>query len=552
MSSTYQFSFKRHVLRGVSDLMSITAMPAMTALAYDRMSAAQWIEVSEQESDLPRHDWAQSGFQDSFDAAKFCGDYAAGRQKAYACAACYTLKIPADALAGTVAKVEAILATVYGDRWLAEGAILSAFLTASATPPAWATIIDTAAPSHIASSPDPAPEAAAVTVPDWGAPLRQIERSNNGPDTSYPATLAPAVAPDALQWLHVVIRLSDYLSVPQLTLSTGGTRDSAWIEGGAKIDGTTLAVTFDRAVTPDSDPYVLFFPKAYTRESYDINYNNEYDVDLSIRMHRIITHLTADALTGYRHYQSLLEQRHWPVETFLTMSYMGISGDSKYGYPVFCDLIVTGLDNVGFGASTNATYASAKYMLCSLLYGRTARTKGETAIGISFDTAIPAPPSGVVFRLSIYGTEAGYVTTSRVGNGYEGGVTRTHAPAQLNTRSMVDPDFWDGIGDSLYFETTDNNMVGSSSFQIANSSTADSAPDRTAALSVPVTAIASVELTSELAAGAVVPFSTPYTLPKYAMIFAALTVGRVESTYAQSKDTSDFKQWWPKDFHVHI
>ena len=549
MSATYNYNFKRWSLRGKSDVMSITAMPAMTTLAYDRMAAAQWIEVSEQESDLPPHDWAQTGFLDTYDAAKYCGDYAAGKQIAYACAACYSIKLPADALAGTAAKVEAILATVYGDRWLAEGAILSAFLTASATPPAWADIVDGS--TALASSPDPAPAADAVTVPDWGAPLRQIMRSNTAPDNDYTATLATVTATNATAYLHVVIRLSDYIAVPQLSI-TGGTRDSAWIEGGAKVDGTTLAVQFDRAVTPDSDPYVLFFPKAYTRETYDINYNNEYDVDLSIRMHRANLHLTADALTGYRHYQSLLEQRHWPVETFLTMNAMGISGDTKYGYPVFSDLIATGIEIVGFGVSTIATYESAKYMLCSLLYGRTARTKGETAAGISFDTAIPAPPSGVVFRLSIYGTEAGYVTTSAVDSGYTDAVTRTHAPAQLNTRSMVDPDFWDGTGDSLYFETTDPNESGSSSFQDKNSALDDNYPGRPAALKVPVTAIASVELTSELTAGTVVPFSTPYTLPKFAMIFAALTVGRVEITYAQSKDASDFKQWWPKDFRLHI
>jgi len=252
MSATYKYNFTRWSLRGKSDLMSITAMPAMTTLAYDRMAAAAWIELAEKESDLPPHDWAQSGFLDTYDAAKYCGDYAAGKQIAYACAACYTVKIPADALAGTVAKVEQIAATVYGDRWLSEGAILSAFLTSSATPPAWADIVDGS--TALASSPDPAPAADAVTVPDWQAPLRRITRSNTGPDHDYAATLAPATATDATAYLHVVIRLSDYISVPQLSIAGGGTRDSAWIEGGAKIDGTTLAVTFDRAVSDVSPP----------------------------------------------------------------------------------------------------------------------------------------------------------------------------------------------------------------------------------------------------------------------------------------------------------
>ena len=103
------------------------------------------------ESDLPPHKYSQSGFLDAYDAAKYCGDYALGKQKAYACAACYSIKLPAEAQTGTKAKVEAILASVYGDRWLAEGAILSAFLTDSATPPAWATIVETASPTYLAS-----------------------------------------------------------------------------------------------------------------------------------------------------------------------------------------------------------------------------------------------------------------------------------------------------------------------------------------------------------------------------------------------------------------
>lgn len=545
MSSTYQFSFKRHVLRGASDLMSITAMPAMTALAYDRMSAAQWIEVSEQESDLPRHDWAQSGFQDSFDAAKFCGDYAAGRQKAYACAACYTLKIPADALAGTVAKVEAILATVYGDRWLAEGAILSAFLTASATPPAWATIIDTAAPSYIASSPDPAPEAAAVTVPDWGAPLRQIERSNNGPDTSYPATLAPAVAQDALQWLHVVIRLSDYLSVPQLTLSTGGTRDSAWIEGGAKIDGTTLAVTFDRAVTPDAGPVLVAYHRNWGRTKYDPWYGpHSYDVDLSFRMHR-----KNDALTGVKHYRALLAQQRYPLAVLRS-----IHSDSTSIINVYKAQTVTTsnfLGNAGFFKETAAYAENCKHAMAWLLYGREVLGGGKTVNAISFpDAAISAPTAGMTLRLSVFGAVGGYHITNTANPGEANEFTFTVPPQMISFDSVADPKLFGGASTTLSFIQTAN-YESADEPQNINQANFDF-DTTTIGASVPLTLLASVDITSAIPAGTMVPFAAPYAVPDSAMIFCALTPKEVSDAYAVDKNTNNVVQWFPRDFHLHI
>lgn len=533
MSSTYQFSFKRHVLRGVSDLMSITAMPAMTALAYDRMSAAQWIEVSEQESDLPRHDWAQSGFQDSFDAAKFCGDYAAGRQKAYACAACYTMKIPADALAGTVAKVESIFATVYGDRWLAEGAIVSAFLTASATPPAWATIIDIASTSYIASSPDPAPEADAVTVPDWGAPLRKIERSNTGPDTSYPATLAPAVLPDALQWLHVVIRLSDYLSVPQLTLSTGGTRDSAWIEGGAKLDGATLAVTFDRSVDLGSQAKIKLMNEfGYTRTGHnDIGFVTAIDncSSIAVKYNQTVGIVPAHELGDAAMMRRLIEQREMQSIGQLNVLY-----DAKPA-----DNVVYG-NFSGVGGLVGVTYANLmgeppfhRYRLNGVIIGRQTATNQETVDGVSLDVNIPALPVGMQVRIAMYAHDgpipAAFYSESgeRICNNVFSMETATNADfingsalaAKLGTGSTVQLD-------SLFtFPATEISLIPLGTHD--------------------------VEATL-IESGTKIPFAAPFKLPRFCCIFISFAVIGFTDNWVAAPGVNSVIDFKPSEIFLHV
>jgi hypothetical protein len=544
MSATYKYNFKRWSLRGKSDLMSITAMPAMTTLAYDRMAAAQWIEVSEQESDLPPHDWAQSGFQDSYDAAKYCGDYAAGKQIAYACAACYSIKLPADALAGTAAKVEAILATVYGDRWLSEGAIISAFLTSSATPPAWADIVDGS--TALASSPDPAPAADAVTVPDWKAPLRQITRANTAPDNDYAATLAPATATDATAYLHVVIRLSDYISVPQLSITGGGTRDSAWIEGGAKIDGTTLAVQFDRAVTPDAGPVLVAYHRNWGRTKYDPLYGpHSYDVDLSFRMFR-----KNDALTGVKHYRALLAQQRYPLAVLRSID-SDIDGTIINLYKAQTVTTANFLGNAGFFKETAPFAENCTYAMAWLLYGREVRGGGKTVNAISFpDAAIAAPTVGMTLRLSVFGAVGGYHITNTGNPGDPNEFTFTVPPQMISFDSVTDPKLFGGASTTLSFIQTANYESADDPQNINQANY--NFDSTTIGASVPLTLLASVDITSAIPAGTMVPFAAPYAVPDSGMIFCVLTPADVSDSYAVDKDTNDVVQWFPRDFNLHI
>ena len=213
--------FIRSVRQGrTPEPVSCTAMAACTQQAYDALLAASWTRVAEKEAGLPRHNWAQTGFSNLWDAAKYCGDYADGYQHGYATAVCYTIRMPADALAGTVAKIVSLTIPAYGDRWLADGCDIRVTLSASATPPAWDAPPDDAVTGQLAVVP-----------------------SNTGSDTSAIVTFDWSAAPKtSLAYLHITLRLTDYL-----------THRGAWIEGGAMIDGANIAVTFDRDVTADPD-----------------------------------------------------------------------------------------------------------------------------------------------------------------------------------------------------------------------------------------------------------------------------------------------------------
>jgi hypothetical protein len=195
-------------------------MPACTQQAYDALLAASWTRVEERESGLPRHNWAQTGFSNRWDAAKYCGDYADGYQHGYATAVCYTIRMPADALAGTVAKIVSLAIPAHGDRWLDDGCDIAITLSASATPPVWGAAPGDSVTGQLAVVP-----------------------SNTGVDTSAIVTFDWSAAPKtASAYLHIALRLTDYL-----------THRGAWIEGGAMIDGAGITVTFDRDVSPD-DP----------------------------------------------------------------------------------------------------------------------------------------------------------------------------------------------------------------------------------------------------------------------------------------------------------
>lgn len=535
MSATYNYNFKRWSLRGKSDLMSITAMPAMTTLAYDRMAAAAWLELTETESDLPRHDPEQVGaWLDTYDAAKWCTDYASGKQYAYACAACYSIKLPAEAQAGTKAKVEAVMATVYGDRWLGEGAIISAFLTASAAPPAWADIVDGS--TALASSPDPAPAADAVTSPDWKAPLRRVTRSNTAPDNDYAATLTPATAEDATAYLHVVIRLSDYISVRQLAVTGGGTRDSAWIEGGAKIDGTTLAVQFDRAVTPDVQATIELrneFSDAVTPNytnsfgNYSCNVESVFELVYPGGVYAPLSepgdYVMMRKLLAAREQQTLSQAIAWGTATSL----------DNYTYPKFG----TVGGKVGCVYANTADPAHHDYRLHGLWVGRSTMAMEEKVDGLSFDTAIPALPAGQIVRIAMYAHEGPMPNATHEPN---------DARYQCNVMSMASacsPDLIYGMATNCKMGYV-GNTLGIKADSLFGAPPVD--------VSLVPLGYYDISGGGGLDANTKIPFSDVYQLPRYVAIFAAINVIGYTSDWVAAPLASTAVTFNPKNMHLHV
>ena len=182
------------------------------------MTESDWLEVAEPISSLPVHWWNHSGFSDSYDAATFCGDYALGKQKSYACASCYTIKIPRDAQTGIPAKIEAVLATVRGDRWLSDGAIVSAFISNSEGTLSWQTIIDTDNPVLPALFSQTLHRLSTRRLHPIGKPpLRGVNRSNAADESAYAATITANTPIDAgristccYQDVGLFVRLQNY------------------------------------------------------------------------------------------------------------------------------------------------------------------------------------------------------------------------------------------------------------------------------------------------------------------------------------------------------
>ena len=209
---------QRHVLQGRTAMpVSVTAVASAAEQAYSAMSGALWRAVAPLATTMPQHSWAQTGSADNYDAYKFCGDYGTGTrmQHVYAGAVDYVVKVPSDALVGGACNLTSLTVTLYGDRWLADGAILAAIPSASAVPPTWAQVL------------------AATTQ---SAAVMAVTPANLGPDQTADVTLTFPGATAVTAYVHLILRLADY-----------ATHRGSWVEGGATIDYATLSVVYSRA-----------------------------------------------------------------------------------------------------------------------------------------------------------------------------------------------------------------------------------------------------------------------------------------------------------------
>lgn len=203
--------------------VAVTATAAAAGIAYDLLQAASWRPAADGDANLPTHNWAQSGLSDFYDACKYCGDFDVDtmRQHAYACAADYVIKVPDEAQTGDSCDLVSLAVRAHGDRWLANGTIIAAIPSATATPPTWADVL------------------AATTYTNPA--VMSVTPSNTGTDSTADVTLTFPASTSVTAYIHLVIRLANYETVR-----------GAWIEGSAMLVESSIEVEYSRTVVEDA------------------------------------------------------------------------------------------------------------------------------------------------------------------------------------------------------------------------------------------------------------------------------------------------------------
>ena len=474
--------FIRSVRQGrTPEPVSCTAMSACTQQAYDALEAAAWSRVPEKGSGLPRHNWAQTGFSNRWDASKYCGDYADGFQHGYATAVCYTIRMPADALAGTVANIVSLAIPVYGDRWLADGCDIGVTLSASATPPAWDAPPDDAVTGQLAVVP-----------------------SNTGTDTSAIVTFDWSAAPKTtLAYLHITLRLTNYL-----------THRGAWIEGSAMIDGAGIAVTFDRDVAPDTR--VEFEDDVYRVASGQFAYApwDPFTMHSSVKFRPVSA--TEFGSEDIRFYKEVLANMNVP--TFRNWISIGSVRSNVNGsdYPISVGVSRNQFRKEGATADTVLT------SLVGSVFGRSSEVpEGYSVNAISLGTILPDPPAGMTIRLAFYGANA-YRGNCAASLPDETDFSRTLiSPSRIAPSSAMNPAFWKGSATEMKGIRYDNNM----------GAVVDEEDDNYIPVSFPITPLCSFTTTTGYDGTAQDKFylDTPWKAPAHAMIILALSVASIES-----------------------
>ena len=221
--------FTRWTITGTSGPQPLAGTEDRAAEAYAAMCAAEWVR-SDGDATVPAHDYdAASPAPGDAYRQTWGYDADARTERSATGAVCSSVKIPADALTGTACSVSSVAASLFGDRWLDGGAIVSAILSADATPPPFSDFISASVTTAAMLAPTPATKPA-------GAPANWRNLRDDSSET-----LALTVGESAAAYLHICLRVYNY----HFTYG-------AWHDGGAMLDPSTLAVTFSRDVTPDA------------------------------------------------------------------------------------------------------------------------------------------------------------------------------------------------------------------------------------------------------------------------------------------------------------
>jgi len=375
-----------------------------------------------------------------------------------------------------------------------------------------------------------------VTDPDWDAPLRRITRANVAPDHTYAATITAETAADSTAYLHIVIRLSDYISVPQLAVTGGGTRDSAWIEGGVKIDGTTLAVTFNRAVTPDGQAAIEF--------------RNEYSIeDRWDNQHGFCSSIDSETFFALTYFQEggiaptsepgdaammrrLLEAReHDHVAQQSAFSGLYSSGNGVFP----CLNTYGGYIGCRYENRTSSP-AWHRYELHGLFFARSTYSGNEIVSGLSFDTAIPSIPAGETVRIAMYAHD-GPVPPVAMLDGDR------IIPNIISVASASDYDVVSGAATIIKLANGSHEVM-----------TSDDASLDYPLYDATVVPLGHYDIPggSGLAQDTLIPFASHYTLPRCVTIFVAINVINYSADWVAAPTQHTAVQFNPSDIKLHV
>lgn len=239
-------SIKRYVRQGVC--ISAQGVDGLDLSINEAVSSMQLNDWQESGDDpfLPVHDYDRPlPHGDAYRAVY--GYDADARTERVACGAvAYVIKLPDDATSDVACTVQSIAATIVGDRYIADadnetapyksgGAIVTAHLSDSPTPPAWSSVLAASGATvcQVVTS--------EMGVDDKGRPAVVQISPNDRAAVTESTTLS--ISSSAQKYLCIVVRVADYFY-----------RRGAWYEGGAMLDRASLSITLSRDIAVDALP----------------------------------------------------------------------------------------------------------------------------------------------------------------------------------------------------------------------------------------------------------------------------------------------------------
>lgn len=518
MSTTLTLTYTRFVRRADSGLITNTQFLAGMDTVDAALTTASWVETAMLEAIHPVNSPSLGGFAgQSYDAYRQSGDAApgTGKQCVYGGMALYRFSVPA---AASATFINSISLKVSGDKFLVGGLTIAAVLSDSATPP---TDWDLLRTGGVNATVDTSSQFSLSAVVAENAPL--VSQSQNRTDT---ITLDLSAETSYHPWLWVAVSLTTFAVY----------RREYWVEGSGALVGAECTVTFAGEVASEA--------------SRKIELRNEYAIDRASR--------------NYHGFCSSIDN-----ETFFCLTYFqdsGLKPTSELGDAVMMRRLLEaretqhisqqtssmGTFSAGHGVKTDMTLSGGyvgcryetsqanpfwnRYSLRGLFVMRSAATNMETVDGLSFDTEIPALPAGQIVRVSMYAHSGPIPPAAMVD-----GLRINHNMISVNSAS--DYDVVSGIATTI--------KLANGSFSLLNVSDA--------ALSYPmydaaVSPLGTYDLPggAGLAANIILPFSAPFTLPRYVAIFCAINVIGYTDDWISAPVSSTAVKFNPKNIYLHI